>query len=146
MLYQFSTTFFRLEDFLNEDEIQAITDSGTKISNLTNKMIIPKKTLNSINKVVIEKVQQLTWEKKTTIRFQRLFAGLDVYEWISEIFENLLFQPFKVSVGFSFLTHHPTNEKKPMSYMYVAQELSFASAKIIQQDQMSSFANRFKVG
>ena len=69
-----------------------------------------------------------------------------MYEWINDIFENILFQPFKVSVGFSFLTHHPTNEKKPMSYMYAAQELALANAMIIEPDQMKSFVNRFKLG
>ena len=43
---------FRLEDYLSQEEIQAIEDSGAKLNNLTNKMIIPKKALKSINQVI----------------------------------------------------------------------------------------------
>ena len=53
---------------------------------------------------------------------------VDVYDWLGEVFDCLLIQPMTLSVGFSFLTRHPTTGE--LRYMYAAQELAYASTKI----------------
>ena len=97
-------------------------------TNLGDYLFVPKKIMKS-NKVsffLLEFIENFV--QPCTIRCQKLFKDLDVYSWMSQIFECLLIQPMRIKVGFSFLTRHPLNEE--IGYMYAAPELAFAEAVI----------------
>ena len=66
--------------------------------------------------------------KRCTIRCQKLFHNLDVFQWLTAIFDVLLVQPMRVKVGFSFLTRHPLTNT--IQYMYAAPELAYAETTI----------------
>ena len=68
-LHFYLSSCFRLEDYLSQEEIQAIEDSGAKLNNLTNKMIIPKKALKSINQVIKKNICILTFHRDLPFDF-----------------------------------------------------------------------------
>ena len=74
------------------------------------------------------RVPKIALKRASTVTFQRLFVDINVEKWLRTIFECILFQPMRVAVGFSFLTKHPVENN--ISYMYAAQELAFAKARI----------------
>ena len=119
-------TLFRLEDFLEDDEIRCIKEMSMQYANLGDYFFAPKKVFTS--KKVMSQQVPLNKVQPCTIRFQKLCNNINVHDWLTEICDVLLIQPMRIRVGFSFLTKHPT--KHNLQYMYAAPELAYANGVI----------------
>ena len=123
--YAYSTPRIELEDFLYDDEIAVIRESGTRAYNLHQRIFIPKHSGLSM-----------------TIRIQHLCLDLDVEKWLLGIADCLSYgKLFTVNVGFSYIVWKPKNE---LRYVYAAKALSLNRSKITQKSHFHDFALGFR--
>ena len=123
--YAYSTPRYELDDFLYEDEIEAIKSTGDLVVlNLLNRIFVPHHG-----------------GKFKTIRLQHLFSKLDVEKWLLGMADCLDFgKLITINVGFSYLVCKPPEEFR---YVYAAKALSYESAKISTLNGFKDFAARF---
>ena len=123
--FAYSTPKIELEDFLYDDEIAVIRESGTRAFNLHQRIFIPKHRAESM-----------------TIRLQHLCLDLDVEEWLLGIANCLTYgKLLTVNIGFSYIVWKPKNEFR---YVYAAKALSFARSRVRDLSHFENFASDFR--
>ena len=123
--FAYSTPRIELEDFLYDDEVEIIKESGTREFNLYQRIFIPKH-----NAAIM------------TIRLQRLCLDLNVEDWLLGIAECMAFgKLFTVNVGFSYIVWKPKNE---LRYVYAAKALAFSRSKVTEHAHFINFASEFR--
>ena len=123
--YAYSTPRHELEDFLYEDEIEAIKSAGELVvQNLHTRIFVPQHR-----------------GKFKTIRLQHLFNDLNIEKWLLGMTDCLEFgKLIAINVGFSYLVCKPPEEYR---YVYAAKALSYERTKLSTVSEFQDFAAKF---
>ena len=116
---------FRLEDFLNDKELDVIKQENSRYENLKNRVIYP-----------------MHKRMRQTIVIQCLVYNFDLYDWLKNIGECIRLNSLvQIWIGFSLLVKDELNN---IVYVYSIRQLSSFNFKCINRNQFQEFIAEFK--